>query len=175
MFSEPIGNLAAELLANRNLLSALAGPGIVVTVDAEGGARPVRLTSEDLIRLLVNLVKNAAEAIPSKMGRGHIQISLRERGQGGGAPGAQVPEMLVMAVEDDGPGIPIEVLEKVFDSGFSTHARNAVDSGGWPVGHRGLGLAISRSIVEASGGRVAASNRAQGGARIEIELPVRNP
>jgi signal transduction histidine kinase len=174
MFSEPIGNLAAELLANRNLLSALAGPGIVVTVDAEGGARPVRLTSEDLIRLLVNLVKNAAEAIPSKMGRGHIQISLRERGQGGGAPGAQVPEMLVMAVEDDGPGIPIEVLEKVFDSGFSTHARNAVDSGGWPVGHRGLGLAISRSIVEASGGRVAASNRAQGGARIEIELPVRN-
>jgi signal transduction histidine kinase len=173
MFSEPIGNLAAELLANRNLLSALAGPGIVVTVDAEGGARPVRLTAEDLTRLLVNLVKNAAEAIPGKLGRGHIQISLRERGQGGGTPGAPVPEMLVLAIEDDGPGISLEVLDKVFDSGFSTHARNAVDSGGWPVAHRGLGLAISRSIVEASGGRVAASNRAEGGARIEIELPVR--
>jgi signal transduction histidine kinase len=170
MFSEPVANLAAELLANRNLLSALAGPGIVVTVDAEGGARPVRLTAEDLTRLLVNLVKNAAEAIPAKNGRGHIQISLRERGQGNAAP-----EALVLAVEDDGPGIELEVLDKIFDSGFSTHARNAVDSGGWPIAHRGLGLAISRSIVESSGGRVTACNRAQGGARIEIELPVRNP
>jgi signal transduction histidine kinase len=168
MFSEPVANLAAELLANRNLLSALAGPGIVVTVDAEGGARPVRLTAEDLTRLLVNLVKNAAEAIPAKIGRGHIQISLRERGQGNAAP-----EALVLIVEDDGPGIPLELLGKIFDSGFSTHARNAVDSGGWPIAHRGLGLAISRSIVESSGGRVAATNRAQGGARIEIELPVR--
>jgi signal transduction histidine kinase len=168
MFSEPVGNLAAELLANRNLLSALAGPGIMVTVDAEGGARPVRLTAEDLTRLLVNLVKNAAEAIPIKLGRGHIQISLRERGPASGAP-----QVLLLAVEDNGPGIPLEVLGKVFDSGFSTHARNAVNSGGWPVAHRGLGLAISRSIVESSGGRVAASNRAQGGARIEIELPVR--
>ena len=174
MFSEPVGNLAAELLANRNLLSALAGPGIVVTVDAEGGARPVRLTAEDLTRLLVNLIKNAAEAIPAKAGRGHIQISLRERAQGSRAPEIQVPEMLVLAVEDNGPGIPIEVLNKVFDSGFTTHARNAVNGGGWPVAHRGLGLAISRSIVESSGGRVAAFNRTQGGARIEIELPVRS-
>jgi signal transduction histidine kinase len=173
MFSEPVGNLAAELLANRNLLSALAGPGIVVTVDAEGGARPVRLTAEDLTRLLVNLVKNAAEAIPTNLGRGHIQISLRERASASGAAGVQVPEKLVLAVDDNGPGIPLEALGKVFDSGFSTHARNAVNSGGWPVAHRGLGLAISRSIVEASGGRVVASNRAQGGARIEIELPVR--
>jgi signal transduction histidine kinase len=171
-------NLAAELLANRNLLSALAGPGIVVTVDAEGGARPVRLTAEDVTRLLVNLVKNAAEAIPAKAGRGHIQISLRERSQGSGDPEVPdpqvlVPEMLVLAVEDNGPGIPLEVVGKIFDSGFSTRARNTVNSGGWPVAHRGLGLAISRSIIEASGGRVVASNRAQGGARIEIELPVR--
>ena len=64
MPAEPIDNLAAELLANRNLLAALAGPSIALTVDAEGGALPVRLTGEDLTRMLVNLVKNAAEAMP---------------------------------------------------------------------------------------------------------------
>jgi len=47
MPAQPIANLAAELLANRNLLSALAGPMIAVTVDVEGGALPVRLSGED--------------------------------------------------------------------------------------------------------------------------------
>jgi two-component sensor histidine kinase len=168
MLSVPVDNLAAELLANRNLLSALAGPGIAVTVDAEGGARPVRLTAEDLTRLLVNLVKNASEAIPTADGPGHIQISLRECAQANGTPAS-----ILLAIEDNGPGIPQEELARVFDSGFSTHARNAAASNGWPVLHRGLGLAIARSLVEAAGGRITASNREQGGARIALELPVR--
>ena len=64
MPAEPIDNLAGEVLANRNLLAALAGPSITLTVDAEGGSLPIRLTGEDLTRILVNLVKNAAEAMP---------------------------------------------------------------------------------------------------------------
>jgi hypothetical protein len=170
LFAEPVKNLAAELLANRNLLSALAGPGIAVTVDAEGGARPVRLSAEDLTRLLVNLVKNAAEAMSAAGGR--IQITVRERETGKGAV-----EGVVLVVEDNGPGIAAGALERIFESGFSTHARNDAASPGWPVGHRGLGLAIARSIVETSGGRISASNRpgpgGEGGARFEIELPVR--
>ncbi len=168
IFAEPIANLAAELLANRNLLAALAGPGLVVTVDTEGGARPVRLTAEDLTRLMVNLVKNAAEAMP---GGGRIQISLRER------PGANgVVEWLDLVIEDNGPGITPGALEKVFEPGFTTHPRGAAVNGGWPAAHRGLGLAISRSVVEASGGHIAAANRtgpSLTGARFEIELPVR--
>jgi hypothetical protein len=167
MLSAPVGNLAAEVLANRNLLSAIAGPGIAVTVHAEGGARPVRLTAEDLTRLLVNLVKNAAEAFPMTGGRGHIQISLLERPQGSAAPQA-----LALVIEDNGPGIRPEALGRVFESGFTTHAWNPSANGGWPVAHRGLGLAICRSIVTASGGRITATNREQGGARFEIELPV---
>lgn len=179
IFAAPIQNLAAELLANRNLLAALAGPGIAVTVDTDGGARPVRLTAEDLTRMLVNLVKNAAEAMPSG---GRVHIALSERPAEPGAT-ASTPGRLVMAVEDNGPGIPEGGLEKIFESGFTTHVRNAAP-GGWPSAHRGLGLAITRSIVEASGGRITASNRTasgstsgstsgSGGARIEIELPVR--
>jgi signal transduction histidine kinase len=169
MPSEPIKNLAAELLANRNLLTALSGPGIVLTVDTVGGALPVRLTAEDLTRVLVNLIKNAAEAMPAG---GRIQIGLSEIGLGG-RPGAAVTSpRLGLTIEDNGPGIPADALEKIFASGYTTRSSGPAANGGWPSVHRGLGLAISRSIVEASGGRMTASNRAEGGTRITIELPV---
>jgi len=160
-----IENLAAELLANRNLLSALAGPSIALTIDAEGGARPVRLTGEDLTRVLVNLVKNAAEAMPSG---GRIQIGLRERPAEAGAA-----ETLLLTIEDNGPGIDEKALEAIFVSGYTTRGKGLEANRGWPASHRGLGLSITRSIVEAAGGRIFATNRAGTGACFEIEVPVR--
>jgi signal transduction histidine kinase len=169
----PVTNLAAELIANRNLLAALAGPAIALTIETDGGAQPVRLTGEDLTRLLVNLVKNAAEAMPQAtaptmtLGR-RIHIGLREvETLRGAAP------CLALTVEDNGPGIPEEALEKVFVSGYTTRAKAAA-AGAWPQAHRGLGLAIVRSIVEGAGGRITAANRSQGGACFTLELPVRN-
>jgi signal transduction histidine kinase len=163
--AEPIDNLAAEVLANRNLLSALAGPTIALTVETEGAMHPVGLTGEDLTRVLVNLVKNAAEAMPSG---GRVHLALREqRGRTGEA------ETLLLTVEDSGPGIPQKALEKIFESGYSTHAQGAGQNGAWPASHRGLGLSITRSIVEAAGGHIFAANRPHAGARFEIELPVR--
>jgi signal transduction histidine kinase len=163
--AEPIDNLAGEVLANRNLLAALAGPSIALTVDAEGGALPVRLTGEDLTRILVNLVKNAAEAMPEG---GRIQLGVRERPAADGAV-----EGLTLTVEDNGPGIPKKALDKIFDSGYSTRG-GAARHGGWPASHRGLGLSITRSIVEAAGGGIHAANRDPAGARFEIELPIRS-
>jgi signal transduction histidine kinase len=164
MPAEPISSLAEELLANRNLLAALAGPSIAVTMDVEGGTLPVRLTGEDLTRILVNLVKNAAEAMPAG---GRIALGLHEfHARAGGAL------WLVLTVEDNGPGIARKALENIFESGYTT--RSTHGNGGWPVAHRGLGLPITRSIVEAAGGRIQAANRNPAGARFEIELPVRN-
>ncbi len=160
----PVANLAAELLASRNLLSALVGPAIALTMEADGGARPVRLTGEDLTRILVNLVKNASEAMPEG---GRIAISLRERPAAAGTAAC-----LALAVEDNGPGIPESALEKVFTSGYTTRA-NSESEGAWALAHRGLGLAITRSIVETAGGRIVAVSRNEGGTRFEIELPVR--
>jgi signal transduction histidine kinase len=160
----PVANLAAELLANRNLLSALAGPSIVLTVDAAGGAQPVRLTAEDLTRVLVNLVKNGAEAMP---GGGRIHIMLSEQPAASGAAAS-----VILAVEDNGPGIPSAALEDIFLSGYTTRSKEVDTGARWPFRHRGLGLAITRAIVEAAGGRIAARNRKPGGARLEIELPV---
>jgi len=160
----PVTNLAAELLANRNLLAALAGPSIALTMQADGGAQPVRLTGEDLTRLLVNLVKNAAEAMPQG-GRIHIGLSERETAMG-------ATRCLALTVEDNGPGIAAGDLERIFASGYTSRGAEA-KGGGWPQTHRGLGLAIVRSIVEGAGGRINAQNRVQGGACFTLELPVR--
>jgi signal transduction histidine kinase len=164
MPAEPIDNLAVELMAKRNLLAALAGPAIALSVKIEGSAKPVKLNGEDLTRVLVNLVKNAAEAMPTG---GMIQIALRERPA---EPGAA--SRLALTIEDNGPGIPADALEKIFDSGYTTSAKNAPVVGGWTAAHRGLGLSISRSIIETAGGRIQAANRSTAGARFEIELPV---
>jgi len=151
--------LIEELLANYNLLAALAGPSIAMTVEADGGAQPVHLTGESLTRVLVNLVRNAAEAMPEG---GRIRIAVTEHA---GSEGRQ--PCITIAVEDSGPGIPEEALEAIFERGYTTRA----DRGG-SASPRGLGLAISRSMVEAAGGRLVAT-RHHPGARLEIELPVR--
>lgn len=190
--SAPVANLAAELLATRNLLAALAGPAIALTVDIAGGAQPVRISGEDLTRVLVNLVKNAVEAMPTG---GRIQIALSERKphrppppqpslrelalheaparkQSGRKRDGNDAPWLLLTIEDNGPGIPGEALEKIFASGYSAPASAAAEAQIGAAAHRGLGLAISRSIVAAAGGRIYAENRAQGGARIVMELPV---
>jgi signal transduction histidine kinase len=171
----PISNLAAELLANRNLLAALAGPSVALTMETDGGAQAVRLTGEDLTRLLVNLVKNAAEAMPKgKTQNCRIHIGLRESEIVEGAA-----TCLALAIEDNGRGIAEADLDRIFNSGYTTRDKETeVDGerapgGSWPQNHRGLGLAIVRSIVEGAGGRITASNRTPHGARFTLELPVR--
>jgi signal transduction histidine kinase len=164
----PIENLQNELLANRNLLDALTGPAIAITVRTEGGARPVQLSRADLTRVLVNLVKNATEAIGTS---GAIDMTLRD------VPDARGEcSSVALLIEDSGPGIPAEVLDTIFAPGY-TARRQGAEAGqdeGWPVAHRGLGLAIARSLIEAAGGTIRAANRSGGGARFTIELPVRS-
>jgi signal transduction histidine kinase len=162
--TELINNLAAELMANRNLLSALAGPAVAVTIDAQGGALPVAISCEDLTRIMVNLVKNASEAMPAG---GRIQVAVREMTAEAGSV-----RSLQLSIEDNGPGIPAEAIDKVFASGFTTRAGANLPNN-WPATHRGLGLSITRSIVEAAGGRIEAARDRERGARFEIELPVR--
>jgi signal transduction histidine kinase len=169
MPNDPIQDMREELLENRNLLDAMAGFSIGVTVEANGGRFPVNLTSEDLTRILVNLVKNASESMRTA---GTIRIALSERNEGL----AEMPRLL-LTVEDSGPGIPKELREKIFMPGFTTRASRAEDANKpgteWPFDHRGLGLSITRSIVEAAGGHISAGCSQRGGALFEIELPAR--
>ena len=164
-----VENLAEELLANKNLLSALAGPGITVGMHFDGGAQGIALTPEDLTRVLINLVKNASEAMP---GGGHIQIGLEEH-----------DERLLLTVADSGPGVEEEAMEAVFAPGYSTRVDLDREDSSWPVRHQGLGLAIVRSLVTAAGGCVWVQNRGpaadgadaagQHGAVFTMEFPAR--
>jgi signal transduction histidine kinase len=166
--AEPIDNLASELLSSRNLLAALAGPSIQLTVDARRAELPVWMTGEDLTRILVNLVKNAVEAMP--MG-GRIQVRLRESPTALGA----LP-WLTLTIEDNGSGISRDALERVFESGYTTRsgATEMSRAGDGRGTHRGLGLSITRSIVEAAGGRIHVANRDPAGVCFQIELPARS-
>ena len=162
--AELIANLAQDLQANRHLLAALAGPTIALTIDVQGGALPINMTGEDLTRIMVNLVKNSTEAMS---GVGRIHITLWES-----CGDAESIPRIMLNVEDNGPGLSDAVLQRLFEPQHPK--KNAGPQGTeWPVQHRGLGLAITRSVIERAGGMIHAANRDPVGACLQIELPVR--
>jgi signal transduction histidine kinase len=74
---------------------------------------------------------------------------------------------VVLAVDDDGPGIPVEERERVFDRFTRLDDGRARDAGGL-----GLGLSMVKAIVEQHGGTVAIEDADTGGARVLVRLPV---
>ncbi|MGO9325390.1 MAG: ATP-binding protein [Terracidiphilus sp.] len=67
----------------------------------------------------------------------------------------------------------MDALETIFTSGHTSHGMSEGSHGNWTLSHRGLGLTITRSIVEGAGGRITAGNREHGGSRFALELPLR--
>jgi signal transduction histidine kinase len=116
----------------------------------EGGDVPVHADAALIRQALVNLARNAVEAAREGPGPRRVTLSAR-RGQDGGAE---------LRVRDSGPGIPREVLARLFNPFFTTRASGT-----------GLGLAIVHRIVDAHGGRVVARNAPGGGAEFVIHLP----
>jgi two-component system sensor histidine kinase ChvG len=83
----------------------------------------------------------------------------------------RVGRRAVASVEDDGPGLPPENLETVFQRFYTARPKGALFGG-----HSGLGLSIARQIVEAHGGEIRAENRVDAdgavlGARFVVDLP----
>jgi signal transduction histidine kinase len=164
-----VDRVCEELQRILPLVSAIAGPGVSIELKHCAQDWPLPLSSEDLTRVMANLVRNASEAMA---GSGRIQIAVEE-----------TAGFVVLSVADEGPGIPRELMERVFQAGFSSresHAQSAANgkafepapSPAWPVRHRGLGLSIVRSIVSAARGTVWAANRSA--APAAAELPAGN-
>jgi two-component system sensor histidine kinase ChvG len=110
-----------------------------------------------------NLLSNAATFSPSD---GTIRIAARREAGSSGAPGD-----ILVTVQDDGPGIPETKLNAIFDR-FYTERPKSEKFGT----HSGLGLSISKQIVEAHGGSITAENRRDAGghvagARFTVRLP----
>jgi two-component system NtrC family sensor kinase len=108
--------------------------------------------ADRLVQIFVNLLRNALGAV--KAG-GTIRVHSRRLNTGSGA-------WVSIDVDDDGPGIPAEILPRVFEAFVTTR----LDARG-----TGLGLTVAAGIVQQHGGVIEASNRPGGGARIEVRLP----
>lgn len=122
-----------------------------VRIDVTGvTAARVRGDAPHLARLVRNIGENAARHT-----RTVVAFSL-------GVAGGEIE----LAVDDDGPGIPPEERERVFDRFVRLDEARARDAGG-----SGLGLAIVAQLVAAHGGSVRVRDSALGGARIEVRLP----
>ena len=105
-----------------------------------------------LQQVLLNLVMNACEAMADAQSRAR-KITLRtERGQDGS---------IHVSAADCGPGIPPEMLERIFESFYTTKPQGM-----------GLGLAVCRSIITAHGGNLWATNNPARGATVHFTLPV---
>lgn len=122
----------------------------IFTNDVDANYR-VNGNSSRLVQVFVNLLRNAAQFTSTTVAVRSRPVVL------GGRPGVAV------AVEDNGPGIPADVLPDIFEAFVTTR----LDAKG-----TGLGLAVTEGIVTQHGGTISASNRAEGGASIEVRLPL---
>jgi signal transduction histidine kinase len=112
--------------------------------------------SDRLIQVFVNLLRNALYAIRPA---GRIVVNSKHLNR-------NAQSWISVIVEDDGPGIPSDVLPDIFEAFVSSR----LDANG-----TGLGLTVAEGIVHQHGGTIAASNRAEGGACLEVALPVAEP
>lgn len=123
--------------------------------------------SAKIMQVLLNLLSNATKFTPE--GR-HINISFNETslkiGNKDTDPVGSIPAVSII-IRDEGPGIPADELESVFDK-FAQSSQTKTGAG---AGGTGLGLAISKEIVATHWGRLRAENHPEGGAVFILTLP----
>ena len=119
------------------------GHELLVLVDGEVTAR---CDPDGVKQVLLNVLLNAVEASPA----GRVECEARRLG-----------DHVELTVADRGPGVPQSARSRVFDPFFSTKTRGT-----------GLGLAVSKQIIDEHHGRIRLLNRRGGGTRVVIELPI---
>jgi signal transduction histidine kinase len=127
------------------LAERMPGPRLSLRMPAHAAAAHVRADSDLLCQLLLGLIANAAQVTP-----GDDAIDLDCQADG---------ETVTFAVTDSGPGVPVELRERIFEPLFTTRADGS-----------GLGLAVARQIVDAHGGRISVEDVPGRGARFVVHL-----
>ncbi|MBN1826822.1 MAG: GAF domain-containing protein [Candidatus Eisenbacteria bacterium] len=123
--------------------------GVVLETAIDEGAPPARADQTGIFRCLSNLTTNAVEAVEAG---GRVEIRTGRPAGGGGVE---------VVVRDDGPGIPEEERERIFDALYTTKGSKGT----------GLGLAVTRKIVEDHGGSITLESGRGRGACFTIRLP----
>jgi two-component system NtrC family sensor kinase len=139
----------------------LAQAGITLEVVAPAGLPDIAADENQLRQALLNLARNAREAMP-RGGRLRVAVSAHGEGAGAGAgaAGGDGPAWVKLVLTDDGPGIAPELLGRVFEPFFSTKAKGT-----------GLGLALVQQIVTEHGGRIEVGSGPAGGTSFTLAFP----
>jgi NtrC-family two-component system sensor histidine kinase KinB len=135
--------------AQQRFAAQAAERGVTLSVEVEGVLPEIDLDRLQIERALDNLLGNALR-------HSHVdgQIRLQARRQG---------QRVILAVEDDGEGIPYSQQARVFEPFVQV---------GRKTGRAGLGLALCKEIVQLHGGRIGVQSRPGQGARFYLELPL---
>lgn len=123
---------------------------ILMSTELAAGLPRVRGDRVQLQQVMVNLIMNAVDATRA-ISEGPREILIRS---------AKEANCVLVSVEDTGTGLSLEQMERIFEPFFTTKAQGI-----------GMGLSISRSIVESHSGKLSASRRKPRGAKFEFMLP----
>ena len=127
--------------------------GIQLTLKSDQTLPRVNLDPDRLTQILGNLINNAIQVLSSN---GNIEVSAKQKG-----------EHILLKVADDGPGISDEYLPLIFNRSFrADKSRSSAN------GSSGLGLAITKKLVEAQGGRISVESKVGIGTTFQIEFPI---
>ncbi len=149
-----VGIVVAKLLAT----AADANRGMAEreghAIEIVGGDLETEILGDmdQLMQVMTNLLSNAIKFSPPK---GKIEMARRRDG-----------DLVIISVSDEGPGVPPEFRDKIFEKFVQVEASDARRRGG-----TGLGLSICRSLVEHHGGSLGYSDRPEGGATFCMRLP----
>jgi signal transduction histidine kinase len=121
--------------------------GVRLTGEYRTGGAPLRLDPKQINRAVLNVLLNALEACPAG-GRVRLFSRLTDRA-------------CEIEIRDDGPGLPREVLDRVFDPYYTTKP-----------GGTGLGLSVTRGIIEEHGGTIELTSTPEHGCQVLVSLPL---
>jgi signal transduction histidine kinase len=120
---------------------------VAVAIEEPEDLPAIFVDETQIILALGNLITNAYQAMPQG---GKLTLS-----------GSLQNKMIALTVQDNGTGIPPENMQRIFDPLFTTKAK-----------HVGMGLPISKKLIEANGGRVVLESEAGKGSTFTMYLPV---
>jgi signal transduction histidine kinase len=137
-----------KTLINESLSWITVPQHITVRVHTNGNSRPVWTDPEQVSRVFANIIANAIQAM--NVGGGELNIETGEDG-----------DFIWVKFRDTGGGIPADCMEKIFEPLFTTKPKGI-----------GLGLAISKRLVEQNGGKIEVASQPGQGATFTVKLPL---
>lgn len=145
--NELITDLAADVAETAELRK------IEITLDLHDDLPPVEMDANALHDSILNLVTNAIDAIAEFREDGHVRISTKLD---------KAKKVVILSVTDNGAGIPEDAQKRIFALFFTTKG----------TGGTGIGLSVTKKIIEQHGGKISFTSTEGGGTTFRVELPV---